>query len=44
MSAESGVTDAGLKSKIIEKLQAIHVEIEDMSGSFAHHPPAALLS
>jgi hypothetical protein len=32
MSEDSGVTDAGLKSKLIEKLQAVHVEIEDMSG------------
>jgi hypothetical protein len=34
MAEESGVTEAGLKAKIIEQLQATHVEIEDMSGIF----------
>jgi hypothetical protein len=34
MAEESGVTETGLKAKIIEQLQATHVEIEDMSGIF----------
>jgi len=29
--AESGVTEAGLKSTLAEKLEATHVDIEDMS-------------
>jgi hypothetical protein len=33
MAEESGVTEKGLKATLIEKLQATHVEIEDMSGS-----------
>ena len=37
MAEESGVTEAGLKTKIVEVLQATHVEIEDMSGISA--PP-----
>jgi hypothetical protein len=37
MAEESGVTEAGLKTKIIEQLQATHVKIEDMSGISA--PP-----
>ena len=36
MVESSGVTEADLKAKIIEKLEATHVEIEDMSGLF--HP------
>jgi hypothetical protein len=32
MAEESGVTEEGLKATLIEKLQATHVEIEDMSG------------
>lgn len=34
MAEESGVTEAGLKAKITEQLQATHVEIEDMSGIY----------
>lgn len=30
--ATAGVTPEGLKSKLIEQLQAQHVEIEDLSG------------
>lgn len=33
MADPSGVTEASLKSKLIELLQATHVEIEDMSGT-----------
>src|SRR5271166_5817551 len=33
MAEESGVTEAGLKATLTEKLQATHVEIEDMSGT-----------
>jgi hypothetical protein len=32
MAEESRVTEAGLKTKIIEQLQATYVEIEDISG------------
>ena len=32
MAEASGVTEAGLKTKIVEALQATYVEIEDMSG------------
>jgi hypothetical protein len=39
MAEASGVTEADLKAKIIEQLQATHVEIEDMSGIST--PPAA---
>jgi hypothetical protein len=31
--AESGVTSEGLKTTLVEKLQATHVEIEDRSGT-----------
>jgi hypothetical protein len=31
--ASSGVTEADLKSKITEKLQATHIEIHDPSGT-----------
>lgn len=34
MAEDSGVTEAGLKAKITEQLQASHVQIEDMSGMF----------
>jgi len=30
--AEAGVSADALKGKIVEQLQAVHVEIEDMSG------------
>ena len=36
--AGTGVSAADLKSKIIEQLQAVHVEIEDMSGMLLHPP------
>jgi hypothetical protein len=39
MTEASGVTEADLKAKIIEQLQATHVEIEDMSG--ISNPPRA---
>jgi hypothetical protein len=39
MAEASGVTEADLKAKIIEQLQATHVEIEDMSGIST--PPTA---
>jgi hypothetical protein len=32
MAKASGVTEDGLKEKITQELQAVHVEIEDMSG------------
>ncbi|EPE34427.1 BolA-like protein [Glarea lozoyensis ATCC 20868] len=44
MSGDSGVTDAGLKSKLIEKLQAVHVEIEDMSGGCGQAFSAVIVS
>lgn len=34
MAEASGVTEVDLKAKIIGNLQATHVEIEDMSGTF----------
>lgn len=39
MAETAGVSEADLKAKIIEQLQAVHVEIEDMSGSsiLPHH-------
>ena len=47
--AESGVTAEGLKTKLVDVLQAIHVEIEDMSGTIPfpninlpHHPEEPL--
>jgi hypothetical protein len=36
--AESGVTEAGLKSTLAEKLEATHVDIEDMSGRYFYYP------
>lgn len=38
MAEESGVTEEGLKATLVEKLQATHVEIEDMSGSSCATP------
>lgn len=32
--ADSGVTEAGLIATLQEKIQATHVEIEDMSGKY----------
>jgi len=32
MAEESGITEAGLKTKLVDLLQATYVEIEDMSG------------
>jgi len=32
MAEESSVTESGLKATLVEKLQATHVDIEDMSG------------
>ena len=37
MAEGPGVTEASLKTKITELLQATHVEIEDMSGTFSPH-------
>lgn len=34
--AEAGVSADALKSKIQEQMQAVYVEIEDMSGEFCH--------
>jgi hypothetical protein len=34
MAEASGVTETSLKTKITELLQATHVEIEDVSGTF----------
>lgn len=34
MAAESSVTEAGLKALLAEKIGAVHVDIEDMSGTF----------
>ena len=39
MAEASGVTEADLKAKIIEQLQATHVEIEDMSGISTRRRP-----
>jgi len=44
MAEESGVTEAGLKTKIIEQLQATHVEIEDMSGGCGQAFSAIIVS
>lgn len=33
MAEQSGVTEASLKTKLIEQLQATHVDIEDISGT-----------
>ena len=42
MAEDSGVTEAGLKAKLADILQATHVEIEDMSGKiFPTTPPLA---
>jgi hypothetical protein len=41
--AESGVTEAGLKATLAEKIQAVHVDIEDMSGMLPHQPLAPSL-
>lgn len=41
MAEESGVTEASLKTKLTELLQATHVAIEDMSGIST--PPPILL-
>jgi hypothetical protein len=38
MAEESGVTEEGLKATLIEKLQATHVEIQDISGSSCAPP------
>jgi hypothetical protein len=32
MADASGITEASLRSKLLEALQATYVEIEDMSG------------
>ncbi len=39
MAEESGVTEAGLKATLTEKLEATHVEIEDMSGTHTNPLP-----
>jgi hypothetical protein len=41
MAESSGVTEASLKTKLIELLQATYVEIEDMSGILAAPPLCA---
>jgi stress-induced morphogen len=45
MAEASGVTEDGLKEKITQELQAVHVEIEDMSGisSFISFPSRELI-
>jgi len=43
MAEDSGVTEAGLKAKITDLLQATHVEIEDMSGIVAPLCPSIVL-
>ena len=40
MAETQGVSEADLKAKIIDQLQAIHVEIEDMSGPSNVTPPS----
>lgn len=40
MAEASGVTDVGLKEKIIQSLGATHVEIEDMSGELRPRYPS----
>ncbi|KAE8356876.1 bola protein [Aspergillus coremiiformis] len=42
--ATSGVTADGLRSKLIEQLQAQHVEIEDMSGGCGQAFQAVIVS
>ncbi len=37
MAEASGVTETGLKEKITQELQALHVEIQDMSGISSLH-------
>ncbi|KAN0101696.1 bola-like protein [Hyaloscypha variabilis] len=44
MAEESPVTEAGLKAKITEQLQATHVEIEDMSGGCGQAFSAIIVS
>lgn len=38
MAEQSGVTPEGLRSTLQEKIQAIHVDIEDMSGTTTFYP------
>jgi hypothetical protein len=40
--AESGVTEQSLKTSLMDKIGAIHVEIEDMSGSYPAMPRQSL--
>jgi hypothetical protein len=40
--AESSVTEEGLKAALVEKLQATHVDIEDMSGNSSMIPRTLL--
>jgi len=45
MAEESGVTEASLKAKIADLLQATYIEIEDMSGTYpAIAPPRIYLT
>ncbi|KAH8590880.1 bola protein [Bisporella sp. PMI_857] len=44
MAEDSGITEAGLKSKLTELLQATHVEIEDMSGGCGQAFSAIIVS
>jgi hypothetical protein len=38
MAEESGITEDGLKMKIVNLLQATYVDIEDMSGLYVSTP------
>ncbi|RFU27906.1 hypothetical protein B7463_g8453, partial [Scytalidium lignicola] len=44
MADPSGITEADLRAKIIEKLQATHVDIEDMSGGCGQAFSALIVS
>lgn len=44
MADSSGVTEAGLKATLVEKLLAIHVDIEDMSGGCGQAFSAVIVS
>ncbi|KAI9743350.1 MAG: hypothetical protein M1818_003196 [Claussenomyces sp. TS43310] len=42
--AESGVTEAGLKATLVDKVDALHVDIEDMSGGCGQAFSAIIVS
>ncbi|TVY15482.1 putative bolA-like protein [Lachnellula arida] len=44
MAETPGVSEADLKAKILDQLQAIHVEIEDMSGGCGQAFSAVIVS